>query len=495
MSRKANLMSWMLIGSIAAIGTGLVPAVAQTYPPGYRPSAGTGGYAPRPDAGGATYGGPAPNYQGGGFGQAGGGQVHSGWDDLTRQVFAGMKAASFDNLALLRSGSCMIEFTAILGNDPPMRSQIGYAWDDRDGDGRLTDAEIQIQIQNLSDPQLRMLLEPIVANLRMQCKADPQTAMAAYDIKTIRHSGAYKMIATPKTPGQGTPMIVTITPDFRMTQIDTTGPNGERVVSRAQYAKVNGKWVTTAMTQSKTGRMGTISETRSYKHTQIGGVPVMSQIDVYQSARTSQFSGTMRQQFRYVHWRVQARGGSAAWQPAINTSTTTNTGGGAAVCTNPEQATTAARRREARTRFQKGLELMQAKKHKEAIAEYSEGIKLAPDVASLYRNRGVCHASLKQYDKGIADLTQALELKGDPATIYRLRARMYYFAKQPAKAMADLKSAERAGGKIDPKFRQAVQKKIDAREELRAATERASEYVSELIRRQNAKRWGVQLRE
>ena len=54
------------------------------------------------------------------------------------------------------------------------------------------------------------------------------------------------MIATPKTPGQGRPMVMTVAPDFRMTQMDTTGPNGERMVTRARYTKVNGKWVTTA---------------------------------------------------------------------------------------------------------------------------------------------------------------------------------------------------------------------------------------------------------
>ena len=439
MSHRTNLTSWMLIGAIAAIGMGMTRVVAD------------------------------------GIGGLGGGQVYSGSDDLTQQVFAGMKSAGLNHRELLRSGSCGIEFTAILNNGPPMRAQIGYAWADRDGDRRLTDAEIQIQVRQMSNPQMRTLLDPIVANMRMQCKASAETMMAQYDIKTIRQSGAYKMIATPKTPGQGKPMIVTITPDFRMTQIDTTGPNNERIVSRFQYAKVGGKWLMTAMSQSTTSPSGTASQTRRYKHTQIGGVPVVSQIDVHQSARTSQFTGTMRQQFRYVNWRVQTRGGSPAWRPATHTSTTTNTSGGL-VGMNRRRTATGSSERLAKMQFQKGLKLMEAKKYKEAIAEYSEGIRLAPNRMELYRNRGVCYGSLKQYDKGIIDMTKAIELKNDNAIAYKVRSYMYYYTRQPAKALADLKSAERLGAKIDPKFRQAVQKRIDVRNALGAATKRVAEY-------------------
>ena len=47
----------------------------------------------------------------------------------------------------------------------------------------------------------------------------------------------------------------------------------------------------------------------------------------------------------------------------------------------------------------------------EAIADYSEVIKLDPDLVSAYIGRGIANTSLGKYDEARADFKKALELE------------------------------------------------------------------------------------
>ena len=51
-----------------------------------------------------------------------------------------------------------------------------------------------------------------------------------------------------------------------------------------------------------------------------------------------------------------------------------------------------------------------------AIADYDKAIKLNPDYALAYTNRGLAKAQLKQYSEAIADLDKAIELDPKSAT-------------------------------------------------------------------------------
>jgi tetratricopeptide (TPR) repeat protein len=45
-----------------------------------------------------------------------------------------------------------------------------------------------------------------------------------------------------------------------------------------------------------------------------------------------------------------------------------------------------------------------------AIADYTQAIRLAPNVASRYYNRGLAYYSKKDYDRAIVDFNQAIRL-------------------------------------------------------------------------------------
>jgi tetratricopeptide (TPR) repeat protein len=71
--------------------------------------------------------------------------------------------------------------------------------------------------------------------------------------------------------------------------------------------------------------------------------------------------------------------------------------------------------------YNKGLELLRAGKHSEAISAFSTAIKLDDGHSDVYAERGRAYCELKNYDKAITDLNQALRL--DPENVPALMNR------------------------------------------------------------------------
>jgi len=57
-------------------------------------------------------------------------------------------------------------------------------------------------------------------------------------------------------------------------------------------------------------------------------------------------------------------------------------------------------------------------RYNDAIETYTQGVKVAPANALLYRHRGHRYISTRQFDKAVADLQRASELKGDDFDIW-----------------------------------------------------------------------------
>jgi tetratricopeptide (TPR) repeat protein len=56
-----------------------------------------------------------------------------------------------------------------------------------------------------------------------------------------------------------------------------------------------------------------------------------------------------------------------------------------------------------------------------AISDYTEAIRLKPDLALAYEFRAIAYLSLKQYSKAISDYTEAIRLQPDNALDYWFR--------------------------------------------------------------------------
>jgi tetratricopeptide (TPR) repeat protein len=81
--------------------------------------------------------------------------------------------------------------------------------------------------------------------------------------------------------------------------------------------------------------------------------------------------------------------------------------------------------------------------HDRAIADFNEAIRLKPDDAAAYANRGVAYTLQEQFDRAIADFTESIRLKPDLAGAYFDRGMAYKKKGQQDHAIADFNEAIR----------------------------------------------------
>jgi tetratricopeptide (TPR) repeat protein len=100
---------------------------------------------------------------------------------------------------------------------------------------------------------------------------------------------------------------------------------------------------------------------------------------------------------------------------------------------------------EAETKYNSGTEKFNNKDMDGALADFNEAIRLDPNLALAYMNRGAIYASKNEFDKAIEDETKAIELKlaktEDQSTAYSNRAAAYAGKGDFDKALADADEA------------------------------------------------------
>ncbi len=75
-------------------------------------------------------------------------------------------------------------------------------------------------------------------------------------------------------------------------------------------------------------------------------------------------------------------------------------------------------------------------RYNDAIKTYTQGIKIAPANAMLYRHRGHRYISTRQFDKAVTDLKRASELKNDDYDIWYHLGLAHYLKGEFSKAAA-----------------------------------------------------------
>ena len=101
------------------------------------------------------------------------------------------------------------------------------------------------------------------------------------------------------------------------------------------------------------------------------------------------------------------------------------------------------RQLQARAWFSVGYLYGEEDNRKEAINAYNEAIRLKPDMAEAYNNRGVAKNALGQYKSALADFNEAIRLKSDNAEAYNNRGNAKSGLRQYQVALADYTEAIR----------------------------------------------------
>ncbi|MFZ4440784.1 MAG: tetratricopeptide repeat protein [Syntrophales bacterium] len=91
----------------------------------------------------------------------------------------------------------------------------------------------------------------------------------------------------------------------------------------------------------------------------------------------------------------------------------------------------------------RGIAYLDLKRYPRAIDDFNEAIRLAPNLAPAYNNRGLNYTYLGEYQRAIKDLEEAIRLKPNDADAYRNRGRAYHKLKQYQRAIDDFDEAIR----------------------------------------------------
>ena len=80
---------------------------------------------------------------------------------------------------------------------------------------------------------------------------------------------------------------------------------------------------------------------------------------------------------------------------------------------------------EAETAFTSGYASYAKMEYQKSISEYTEAIRLKPDYADAYNNRGLAYDHNNEYDKAIGDYSAAIRLDPNDARYYNNRGFAY----------------------------------------------------------------------
>lgn len=115
---------------------------------------------------------------------------------------------------------------------------------------------------------------------------------------------------------------------------------------------------------------------------------------------------------------------------------------------------------DAEAHLKRGEALAAAHKYDEAIAEYDIAIRLRPDYAEAYNDRGHSyHWKGGSGDRALADFTRAIELRPNYPTAYNNRGVVYMAGGHSAKAIPEFDRAL----ELNPNFRNAYVNRGNAR--------------------------------
>jgi tetratricopeptide (TPR) repeat protein len=87
-----------------------------------------------------------------------------------------------------------------------------------------------------------------------------------------------------------------------------------------------------------------------------------------------------------------------------------------------------------------------------AIADYSTSIRLDPDNANNYVERGVVYISKEDFDLGVADFNRALQIDPNDVYAYHNRGNAYYYKKDYDRAIDDYSQAIRLNSNFTPAY-------------------------------------------
>jgi Flp pilus assembly protein TadD len=100
--------------------------------------------------------------------------------------------------------------------------------------------------------------------------------------------------------------------------------------------------------------------------------------------------------------------------------------------------------------IKQGKEALNAKQYEQAIAKFSEAIKLNPESTQAFNNRGIAYCNKGDLDLAIADFSRVVELDPKFGKAYNNRAVAYFMKGERDLARLDVDKAQSLGIQVNP---------------------------------------------
>ena len=109
-------------------------------------------------------------------------------------------------------------------------------------------------------------------------------------------------------------------------------------------------------------------------------------------------------------------------------------------------------------KIQKTKEEMLNFYYAKVISYFTEAIRIDPNDANAYYNRGNAYYDKREYDRAISDFNQVLKIDPNDAKAYYNRGAAYCQKEDYNKAWDDICKAQKLGYQINPEFLEALRR-------------------------------------
>lgn len=240
------------------------------------------------------------------------------WDRLSNEIIPKIVEKNLDlggAVKLFRKASCTMELSMTFSVSPnPIGGTFRYSWDDKNNNGILTEDEIEIEVEHLTDWKLGHMIRDVREGIKKEMSTTTFNIFTLCNTKTLRHGDGYVMELRPSGQRRVTKylafekLFVTVNKDFYMTHLQATTLEGAEVSADLKHTKLGEFTLISGIrTRSETPTGVVNEEDRTEDFVLVQGFPLPSRIVSDSVVGVINGTITIRSALTFTNWIATKR--------------------------------------------------------------------------------------------------------------------------------------------------------------------------------------------
>jgi len=228
------------------------------------------------------------------------------WDDVSREVVAGLLDHSADMTWILRNVqavSCTIDISSVFQGTTPMTAKLNYSWQDTNNDGQLDDSEITVDVVSVSAPAMRLGIKDVVTQLRTEAKNETIMSFRNAKLRGEKKGDGYMVVVHRK---DGQTMGLAVTGDFRIGLITGTTDDGGETSMACAYQAFGDRWAATDLKLETTGNVPSVVRI-TMTNEDIDGIVLPARMNMVTTADLPTGQMQFQQSRAWRNWKLTKR--------------------------------------------------------------------------------------------------------------------------------------------------------------------------------------------